>query len=239
MTYLGKETPLTWLGHATFLFGTPSGRRVIIDPWLKGNPSCPKEYHDPDLIDLILLTHGHADHISDVIPLATKHGSKVVANVEICHWLRGKGIPDEQVVEMNKGGTIEVCGLQVTMTDAKHSSGILDGDQFVYGGEPGGFVIETENQFRFYYAGDTCVFGDMSLIGELYSPSLAILPIGDHYTMGPREAAKAAHLLGVQMVVPMHFGTFPILHGSPEMLREAIGTLPIQVLDIEPGETLE
>ena len=239
MTYLGKETPITWLGHATFLFATPSGSKVMIDPWLKGNPSCPEEFHDPGPIDLILLSHGHFDHISDVVPLATRYGSTVVSNIEIAHRLRSKGVADEQVVEMNKGGTIEVCGLQVTMTDARHSSGILDGDQIIYGGEPAGFVVETENQFRFYYAGDTCVFGDMALIRELYAPTLAFLPIGDHYTMGPREAAKAAHLLGVQMVVPMHFGTFPILHGSPEMLREAIGSLPIVVIDIKPGETIE
>ncbi|MGA1488700.1 MAG: metal-dependent hydrolase [Planctomycetota bacterium] len=237
MSYLGKETTFTWLGHATFLIETPSGRRVIVDPWLEGNPKCPEEFHDPGPIDLILLTHGHFDHIADVVPLGLKHGCPVVTNPEIAVWLRSKGL--ETIIEMNKGGTIEACALQITMTNAHHSSGITDGDQIIYGGEPAGYLVETENEFRFYIAGDTCVFGDMALIRELHNPFLAILPIGDHYTMGPREAAKAANLLGVQVVIPCHFGTFPVLHGTPEQMREALGRLQVQVVDLAPGETLE
>ncbi len=236
MSYLGKETTFTWLGHATFLIGTPSGHRVIVDPWLE-NPKCPKEFRDPGPIDLILLTHGHLDHIADAVPLGKKYGCPVVTNPEIAHWLRSQGL--ENIIEMNKGGTVEVCDLQITMTNAHHSSGITDGDQIIYGGEPAGYVVETENEFRFYIAGDTCVFGDMALIRELHGPTLAILPIGDRYTMGPREAAKAAHLLGVRVVIPSHYGTFPVLCGTPEQLREAIGRLPIQVVDLEPGATLE
>ena len=237
MTYLGRETRFTWFGHSTFLVETPSGKRVLIDPWLRDNPSCPDELKNVDDIDLILLTHGHFDHIGDVVPVAKKTGCAVVANVECGHWLEKQGVANVQA--MNKGGTLEAAGLQVTMTDARHSSGILDGDRYLYGGEAAGFVVETENEFRFYFAGDTCVFGDMKLIGELYEPWLAFLPIGDHFTMGPREAAKAAHLLGVKMVVPMHFGTFPLLTGTPDGLREAIGNLPITVVDLEPGGSLE
>jgi L-ascorbate metabolism protein UlaG (beta-lactamase superfamily) len=238
LTYLGKETTFRWLGHATFVIGTPSGCSVLIDPWFE-NPSFPEQDGEPEQVDLILLTHGHLDHFDSVIPQAKKHGCCVVCSVEMGHWLKKLGLDEDQVIEMNKGGTVEACGLQITMTDARHSAGVVIDDEYRYAGEACGFVVETENEFRFYYAGDTCVFGDMALIGELYSPTLAILPIGDLYTMGPREAAKAAHLLGVQMVIPMHYGTFEALHGTPAQLREAIGNLPIQVIDIEPGQTVE
>ncbi len=237
MTYLGKETRFTWCGHSSFLVETPSGKRVMIDPWLAGNPACPKKLHDPGPIDLILVTHGHSDHSSDSVPLARKTGATVVANWEVGHWLKKSGV--KNVIQMNKGGSVEVCGLNVTMTNAFHSSGIQVGDELIYGGEPAGYVIETENEFRFYHAGDTCVFGDMKLIGELYEPTLAMLPIGDHFTMGPREAAKAASLLGVKVVIPMHFGTFDILTGTAKALRDAIGSLPITVVELKPGETLE
>ncbi len=235
--YIGKETRFTWLGHSTFLVETPSGKRVIIDPWLQDNPSCPDNLKDPGPIDLILITHGHLDHITDAEPLAKKYNCQVVCNFEIAHWLESKGV--ENILPMNKGGKVEACNLQITMTNAFHSSGITDGDQMVYGGEAAGFVVETENEFRFYHAGDTCVFGDMELMGELYSPWLALLPIGDQFTMGPREAAKAAHLLGVQMVLPMHYGTFDALTGTPQALRDALGSVPIQVAELQPGDVLE
>ncbi|MEE8141653.1 MAG: metal-dependent hydrolase, partial [Planctomycetota bacterium] len=211
--------------------------RVLIDPWLKDNPSCPENLKEVDDIDLMLVTHGHFDHIGDVTSIAKKTGAAVICNVELGHWLEKQGVAN--VRAMNKGGTQEAVGLQITMTTAYHSSGILDGENYVYGGEPAGYMVETENEFRFYFAGDTCVFGDMKLIGELYEPELAFLPIGDHFTMGPREAAKAAHLLGVKMVVPMHYGTFELLTGTPEALRESIGSLPISVVDLKPGESLE
>ncbi len=237
MTYLGKETRFTWLGHSSVLVETPSGKRVLIDPWLAGNPACPAHLREPKALDLMLITHGHFDHMADCVKLARRTRAPVVCNYEIGHWLKKQGI--EAVTQMNKGGTIEACALQITMTNAFHSSGIEDGDTIVYGGEPCGYVLETENEFRFYHSGDTCVFGDMALIGELYEPELALLPIGGHFTMGPREAAKAAHLLGVKTVVPIHFGTFELLAGTATALREAIGSLPIGVVDWKPGDTLE
>lgn len=235
--YLGKETRFTWLGHSTFLVETSGGSRVLIDPWLEGNPRCPAEFHDPGEVDVILVSHGHFDHIAGVEAVARKYKPQIVCNYEIGHYFESKGL--ENVVQMNKGGTVEAADLRVTMTNAFHSSGIVDGDQMIYGGEPAGFIVETDSEFRFYFAGDTCVFGDMALIGEMYEPWLAILPIGDHFTMGPREAAKAAHLLNAKMVLPMHYGTFPLLTGTPQALREAIGTLPIQVAELEPGGVLE
>lgn len=237
MTYLGKETRFTWLGHSTFLIEAPSGERVLVDPWLEGNPSCPDEFKSVDDISLILVTHGHFDHITDVESVAKRCGSEVVCNFELAHYFESKGL--ERVTGMNKGGTVEACDLQITMVNAHHSSGIIDGDRMIYGGEPAGYVVETESEFRFYIAGDTCVFGDMALIGELHSPTLAILPIGDRFTMGPREAAKAAHLLGVKVVLPCHYGTFELLTGTPDQLRAALGTLPIEVHALAPGESLE
>lgn len=235
--YLGKETRFTWCGHSTFLIDLPGGERVIIDPWLQDNPRCPAHLKDPETIDLILITHGHADHMADAEALAKKHDAPVICNYEISLYLARKGV--QNLIAMNKGGTTEACNLQVTMTHAFHSSSIVDGDDVLYGGEAAGYVIETENEFRFYHAGDTCVFGDMKLIAELHRPEVAMLPIGDQFTMGPREAARAAQLLGARIILPMHWGTFPMLTGTPAALREAIGSLPIHVADLQPGDHLE
>jgi L-ascorbate metabolism protein UlaG (beta-lactamase superfamily) len=236
---IGNDVKLTWFGHATFMLESPGGKRILIDPFLTGNPSCPDDRRDPGDIDLMLISHGHADHTADAVELATsKKPAAVVGIVELCGFLEGKGV--ENCIGMNKGGTHEVApGIRVTLTHAFHSSSIPDGDQNVYTGEPVGFIIELENGYRVYFAGDTCIFGDMALIGDLYRPELALLPIGDFFTMGPREAAKAIELLGVTKVVPMHYGTFPLLTGTPERLRqEAAGVQGLEVLDMQPGETI-
>ena len=236
---IGNDVKLTWLGHAAFLLESPGGKRILIDPWLSQNPSTPDHLRDPGPVDAILVSHGHADHSGDVVELAQRHRpSAVVGMVELMGYFEGKGV--ENTVGMNKGGTHEVLpGIRVTLTHAFHSSSIQDGDALVYTGEAAGFVIELENGYRIYFAGDTSLFGDMALIGELYRPDLAVLPIGDYYTMGPREAAKAMELLGVGTVVPMHFGTFPLLTGTVERLQqEASGLAGLEVLALEPGETL-
>jgi L-ascorbate metabolism protein UlaG (beta-lactamase superfamily) len=183
------------------------------------------------------LTHAHSDHIGDAIPLAQKTGAPVVAIVELAAWLSSKGVTTTK--PMNKGGTQIFDNIAVTMVNAFHSSSIQDGEQTLYGGEAAGFVVTLENDFTLYHAGDTCLFGDMALIGEVYQPELAMLPIGDHYTMGPKEAAKAVRLLGVRHVLPMHYGTFPLLTGTPAQLRDLTAVYPtVTVHELKPGETL-
>lgn len=223
---------ITWLGHSTFLLTLADGRNVLIDPWLEGNPKAPSGYVLPK-IDAMLLSHGHGDHTGDAIAIAKKHGCPVVCNFEISLWLGSKGV--ETARPMNKGGSQTVAGLEVTMTHAFHSSSMQDGDRVVYGGEAAGFIIQLPDGRRLYFAGDTSVFGDMRLIARLYEPELAFLPIGDLYTMGPKEAAIAVEFLGVKHVVPMHYGTFPPLAGTPEALRELVGN-DVEVIELKPGE---
>ncbi|HLF68905.1 MAG TPA: metal-dependent hydrolase [Gaiellaceae bacterium] len=226
---------LTWLGHSAFRIESPGGKRVYVDPFLNGNPRCPQSELEPERCDLLVLTHGHGDHVGDAVAIAERFGCPVVAQVELRGWLTGQGVADDgQAHSINKGGTVAVEGLKITLTDANHSSSTPDG---TYAGESCGVVLELEDGYRIYFAGDTNVFGDMSLIGRLYAPDLAVLPIGDHYTMGPREAALAIELLGATRVVPCHYGTFGLLTGTPDELRSLVPT-GVEVLGPEPGETL-
>jgi L-ascorbate metabolism protein UlaG (beta-lactamase superfamily) len=224
---------LTWLGHSTFRFDTPGGKRVYVDPFLD-NPKCPDSEKDPERADLIAVTHGHGDHVGATVEIAKQHGSAVVAHIELREWLGNQGIGQNMAHSPNKGGTVDVDGIKVTLTNAFHSSSADDG---TYTGEPTGLVIEVENGTKLYFAGDTCVFGDMQLIGRIYEPDVAILPIGGHFTMDPREAAVALELLGTRRCVPCHYGTFPILKGTPDELRRLAPN--VEVLTPEPGETIE
>jgi L-ascorbate metabolism protein UlaG (beta-lactamase superfamily) len=226
---------LTWLGHAAFRFDTPGGKRIYVDPWLD-NPKCPEGEQEPERIDLIVLTHGHDDHVGGTVELAQKFGCPVVAHIELRGWLSTKGLPEAMEHAPNKGGTVEVDEVKITLTNAHHSSSAFENETFVYLGEPCGLVIAAEGT-SLYFAGDTCVFGDMKIIGDLYKPDVAILPIGGHFTMDPVEAAYALDLLGVKRCVPCHYGTFPILRGTPDELR---GHAPgVEVISPEPGETIE
>ncbi len=228
-------TSLTWLGHAAFRLDTPGGKRIYVDPWL-GNPKCPESEQEPERIDLIALTHGHDDHVGETVDLAQRFACPVVALVELRGWLAGQGLPEDMSEAPNKGGTVEKAGVKITLTDANHSSSGFEDDTFVYLGEPAGLVIELEDGFKIYFAGDTNVFGDMQLISRIYEPDVAVLPIGGHFTMGPREAAAALELLGVTRCVASHYGTFPLLTGTPEQLREL--SPDVEVLAPEPGETI-
>lgn len=225
---------LTWLGHAAFRLDTPSGKRVYIDPFLTGNPNCPESEQRPERIDLILVTHGHSDHVGDTVSLHQRFSCPVVAQVELRGWLVGQGVELNMGHAINKGGTISVEGIGVTLTHANHSSSADDG---TYLGESCGFVIELESGFKLYVAGDTNVFGDMALIARIYEPDLVVLPIGDHFTMGPREAAVALELLGASRCVPSHYGTFPLLTGTPDRLRELAPG--VEVLAPAPGGSIE
>jgi len=227
---------VTWLGHATFLFQSPGGKRVLIDPWVTGNPTSPAMAKKLGDLDLILVTHGHDDHAGDVVSIGRESGAEVIAPHELALWFQKKGL--QKVTGMNPGGTLAVLGISVTMVPAVHSSSVEEDGRAVYAGVAAGYVIGFENGTTIYFVGDTALFGDMRLIGEMYGPVVAFLPIGDVYTMGPEQAAKACELVGAQQIVPMHYGTFPALTGTPRRLRELVEPRGIRVVELEPGKAM-
>ena len=225
---------ITWYGHATFVIGTPGGRRIVFDPWLTGNPKAPAGARI-DKADVICVTHGHADHSADVVGVARGTGAPVVAVFELANYFQGKGL--KNVIGMGVGGTIDVKGLKISMTPAVHTSSIEEDGKVLYVGLATGFVVRLEDGRSIYFAGDTGLFGDMRLIRDMYAPEIAFLPIGDHYTMNPTAAALACEMLGVRQVVPMHYGTFPVLTGSPDELTKLVEPRGVDVLVLQPGET--
>lgn len=244
---IGEGVKVTYLGHAAFRIVSPKGVVIYIDPFLSENPSTPPEMKAVDKADLILVTHGHGDHVGDTLAIAEKTNAKIIAIAELGRYLENQGAKD--VTRMNKGGTYTTHGIDVTMVNALHSSSVTvteeianaqKKERIVDAGDPAGFVIRLENGFSIYHAGDTAVFGDMKIIGEIYKPELSLLPIGSHFTMDPAEATYAAKLLGSKYVIPMHYGTFPVLTGTPEVFLKLMEKVPqTKVLVLNPGETID
>ena len=231
-----EKLRLTWYGHSAFLMQAPNGKAVLVDPWLD-NPKAPQGAKDIAPVELVLITHGHSDHVGNAVEIAKRTQANVVSIYEICLYLQSQGISKAQ--GMNKGGTMTVDGINVTMVDALHSSDLDVGGAVVPGGEAAGFVIQFENGFKVYHAGDTAVFSDMKLIANLYKPQLVMLPIGGLYTMGPREAAYACGLMKPQRIIGMHYGTFPVLTGTPTELKKHLAApFKKKLIELQPGETV-
>lgn len=235
-----KGVKITWLGHGTFLF-EHKGKKILVDPWVEGNPSCPPAFKGV-VPDVILITHGHSDHIGDLFSVASRTTGPIVGIFDLTTWAASKGIDAGRLMGMNKGGTVHLkeYGLDVTMVHAVHSSSFVEEDgHSVYLGEPAGFVLKFDGGLTVYVAGDTSLFGDMEWIGRLYEPTLAILPIGDRFTMDPKAAAWACQLVGVDAVIPAHFGTFPLLTGTAAQLEDALAAmeLNIELIVLEPGQS--
>jgi L-ascorbate metabolism protein UlaG (beta-lactamase superfamily) len=225
---------VTWLGHSTFLMTSPKGVRLLFDPFLTNNPSCPPAAKRITAVDLMLITHGHSDHCEDAASIARETGATVVASPELAGWVEKQGA--KHVRPMNIGGRQQLSGLDIAMVPALHSSSAPDG---AYLGPATGFVVRFENDLKMYFAGDTALFGDMRIIRDRHAPDVAFLPIGDRFTMGPEDAAIAAEWLGVKAIVPMHYGTFPELTGTPEELRAHARPRGVEVLELRPGATVE
>lgn len=231
-----KGTRVTWLGHATVLVQTAKRTNILIDPFIQNNPKYPKGFELPEKIQYILLSHGHGDHISDAVPVAKKHKSNVVAIYELAAFVGSEGA--ESTTGMNIGGTVQLEDVAVTMVEAKHSAGAQGKQGTQYAGVAAGFVLTVKDGPVLYHAGDTTVFSDMKLIKELYHPEVAMLPIGGFYTMGPREAAMAAQFIEPKVILPIHFGTFPPLTGTPDELASYLKG-SIEVIKIAPGESIQ
>lgn len=252
----GEQVEVLWLGQSATRITSTTGKVIVIDPFLKKNPKTPAQYRDLDAlgpVDLILVTHGHDDHTRDLVELAQLTGATVVATYELMFQFIDMGLLDaSRTIGMNKGGTVEPFGrdIKIHMVSADHSSGVSvailgleDPDKvqprYFFAGPPVGYVIELENGFTIYHSGDTNVFGDMALIHEFHEPDLALVCIGGHFTMNPQSAAYALReLLRPEMVIPIHYGTYPIINRTPDELVDALGDAPIKVLDVQPGEAL-
>jgi L-ascorbate metabolism protein UlaG (beta-lactamase superfamily) len=240
-----------WMGQSATRITSVSGKVIVVDPFLTKNPKTPAQYKNLDAlgkVDLILVTHAHGDHLGDAPELAKKNNAPVWAPAGLANSLVALGLlPGELAPRMNKGGVVTPPGpdIKITMTRAEHSSEMVwtnpatGKDEVHVGGEPVGFIIELENGFKIYHMGDTGLFGDMRLIGDYYKPDLVLVPIGGHFVMSPRDAAMATReWLKPKFAIPIHYGTFPPLKGTPQEYMQALGSAPVKVFPITPGDKL-
>ena len=250
-----SQVEVLWIGHAATKVTTVTGKTILIDPGITTIPTSPEKYKDLNnlgKIDLVLVTHGHPDHMADLSAVLAKTGAKVVANHELVEQAASLGIIPasyqflKERIAMNKGGTITPLGpeIKITMVPADHSSSLpvpgSDTNKYLYAGEPVGYVIELENGFTIYHSGDTNVFTDMGLIGRAHKIDLALVCIGGHFTMDPKGAALAlSEFLKPRQVIPIHYGTYPVLTGTPEQLKKELGGSGIKVLDVKPGQSVK
>jgi L-ascorbate metabolism protein UlaG (beta-lactamase superfamily) len=243
MTTIGRDTTISWLGHGTFHIATPGGKKLLLDPWVDTNPACPDEWKRrvrEDGLDAIFISHGHFDHVADAVALANETRAQIACIFDMTTWLAAQGVAEDRLVGFNKGGTVEIAGIRATMTTAHHSSTYNDNGRLISLGDPAGYVLRLENDFTIYHTGDTAVTFDMQIVGELYRPDLTILPIGDYFTMDPRQAAYALKLIGSRYAIPGHYGTFPLLTGTPgELIRhtQEFG-VDVEVIVLEPGASV-
>jgi L-ascorbate metabolism protein UlaG (beta-lactamase superfamily) len=242
VTTIGKGVTITWVGHGTFHLTTPEGRGILIDAWVDSNPVCPAPLKPRvrENLAAIFLTHGHGDHTGEIGAIAQETGCTVVCQYDLAPYLEGLGVPGDRIVGFNKGGSVSVADVRATMTNAHHSSSTVENGRIVPLGTPAGYVLRFSNGFTLYHTGDTSVTMDMQIVGDLYQPELTILPIGDHFTMDPRQAAYALKLIGSRYAIPEHYATFPLLSGTPEALEAACKEFGVsaQVIALAPGESV-
>jgi L-ascorbate metabolism protein UlaG (beta-lactamase superfamily) len=230
-----NQRSITYAGHSA-VFLEIAGKRVAIDPWLQGNPLCPETLQNPDNLDIIALTHGHSDHAGDVVRLSKLSTAYIAATFELAMILIGEGIPAERVIPMNKGGAVRIDRVSLRLTNALHSSSYDTANGTVYAGEACGVMVSSP-EWSVYHAGDTELFSDMRLIGELYAPDVALLPIGDRFTMGPREAARAASMVKCKLAIPIHHKTFSVLTGTSSEFSAECSKYAVEMVELQPGAT--